>query len=87
VQASSLTSHGARPSRPLAEKRTKHRDDLENLKLISTIFPNYILPLASMVSRASVPRDFRVHHDYFVPPEGDTLSSRIVGQDRSIEVQ
>ena len=39
------------------EKRIKHRDDLENTKLIPTILPNYILPLASAVSHDSVPRD------------------------------
>jgi hypothetical protein len=50
VKASSLTSRGDEPSRPLVEKRTKQRDDLENMKLIPTIFPNYILPLVSVVS-------------------------------------
>jgi hypothetical protein len=58
VQASLSTAHGSRPSRPAAEKRTKHRDDLENVKLIPTILPDYILPLAGAVSRDSVPRDF-----------------------------
>jgi hypothetical protein len=58
VQASPLTSRGSGPSRPAAEKRTKHRDDLENVKLILTILPNYIPPLAGAVSRDSVPRDF-----------------------------
>jgi hypothetical protein len=58
VQASPLTAHGAGPSRPSAEKRTKHRDDLANAKLIPTIFPDYIPPLAGAVSRDSVPRDF-----------------------------
>jgi hypothetical protein len=58
VQASSSIDRGARPSRPLAKKRTKHRDDLENAKLISTILTNYIQPLAGAVSRDSVPRYF-----------------------------
>jgi hypothetical protein len=58
VQASPSTAHGSRPSRPAAEKRTKHRDDLENVKLIPTILPDYIPPLAGAVSRDSVPRDF-----------------------------
>jgi hypothetical protein len=40
------------------EKRTKHRDDLENAKLIPTMLPNYIPPLVSAVSHDSVPRDF-----------------------------
>jgi hypothetical protein len=58
VQASSLTARGSGPSRPTAEKRTKHRDDLANAKLIPTILPNYIPPLADPVSRDSVPRYF-----------------------------
>jgi hypothetical protein len=40
------------------EKRTKYRDDLANEKMIPTILPNYIPPLAGAVSRDSVPRDF-----------------------------
>ena len=51
VQASSSTTRGARPSRPSVEKRTKHRDDLENAKMILTILPNYIPPLAGVVIR------------------------------------
>jgi hypothetical protein len=58
VEASSLTAHGTGSSRPLAEKRTKHRYDLANAKLIPSIFPDYILPLVGAVSRDSVPRDF-----------------------------
>jgi hypothetical protein len=37
VQASPSTARGAGPSRPSAEKRTKHKDDLVNEKLIPTI--------------------------------------------------
>jgi hypothetical protein len=58
VQASPSTARGSRPSRPTTEKRTKHRDDLENAKLIPTILPDYIPPLAGTVSHDSVPRDF-----------------------------
>jgi hypothetical protein len=58
VQASPLTSRKSRPSRPAAKKRTKHRDDLENAKLILTILPDYIPPLAGTVSHDSVWRDF-----------------------------
>jgi hypothetical protein len=42
----------------MTEKRRKHRDDLENAKLIPSILPNYIPPLAGTVSRDSVLRDF-----------------------------
>jgi hypothetical protein len=58
VQASPSISFRSIPSRAVAEKRTKHRDDLANVKLIPTILPNHIPPLASAVSRDSVPRDF-----------------------------
>jgi hypothetical protein len=58
VQASPSTARRSGPSRPTAEKRTKHRDDLANVKLILTILPDYIPPLAGAVSRDSVPRDF-----------------------------
>jgi hypothetical protein len=58
VQASPSTARGARPSRPSAEKRTKHKDDLANEKLIPTIFLDYIPPLASAVNHDSVPREF-----------------------------
>jgi hypothetical protein len=58
LQASPSTTRGSGPSRIAAEKRTKHRDDLTNTKLISTILPDYIPPLAGAVSRDSVPRDF-----------------------------
>jgi hypothetical protein len=40
------------------KKRIKNRDDLENVKLIPTILPDYIPPLASAVSCDSVPGDF-----------------------------
>jgi hypothetical protein len=57
--ASPSTSRGARPSRPFDEKRTKHRDDLVNAKLIPTILPTYIPPLSSAVNRDSMPSDFK----------------------------
>jgi hypothetical protein len=58
VQASLSTARGHRPSRFVKEKRTKHRDDLANAKLILTILPNYIPPLANAFSHDSVPRYF-----------------------------
>jgi hypothetical protein len=65
VQASSTRGLEASPStaqrrssRPAAEKRSKHRDDLANVKLIPSILPDYIPPLAGVVSHDSVPRDF-----------------------------
>jgi hypothetical protein len=58
VQTSPSTGRRSGPSRTATEKRTKHRDDLANAKLIPSILPNYILPLAGAVSRDNVPRDF-----------------------------
>jgi hypothetical protein len=49
---------GSGPSQVNTKKRTKHRDDLANEKLILTIFLNYIPPLVGTVSRDSVPIDF-----------------------------
>jgi len=40
------------------EKRTKHKDDLENAKLILNILPTYIPPLSGVVSHDNVPRHF-----------------------------
>jgi hypothetical protein len=57
MQGSTLTARGSGPSRPTIEKRTKHRDDLANEKLIPSIFPDYILPLVSTVNHDSVPQD------------------------------
>jgi hypothetical protein len=58
VQASPSTARGSKPSQPVAEKRTKHKDDLANMKLIPTILPDYISPLVGAVSCDSVLRDF-----------------------------
>jgi hypothetical protein len=62
VQASPSTASGSGPSQSATEKRTKHRDDLVNVKLLPSILPDYIPPLAGVVSRDSIPRDF----DYIV---------------------
>jgi hypothetical protein len=58
VQASSSTSPRSEPSCIADDKRTKHRDDLANVKLIPSVLLDYIPPLASAVNRDSVPRDF-----------------------------
>jgi hypothetical protein len=42
----------------VTKKQTRHCNDLANTKLIPSITPNYIPPLAGMVSHDSVPRDF-----------------------------
>jgi hypothetical protein len=54
----SLSTALSGPSRPIDEKRTKHRDDLMNAKLILSILPTYLPPLSGTINRDSVPRDF-----------------------------
>ena len=58
MQASPSTILGSGPSRVAIRKRTKHCDDLVNVKLILSILPGYIPPLDGVVSRDSVPREF-----------------------------
>jgi hypothetical protein len=58
VQSSPSTARKSGPSQAAPEKRTKNQDDLGNVKLIPSIFHDYIPPLASVVNRDSVPRDF-----------------------------
>jgi hypothetical protein len=58
MQASPSISHGAGPSQPSDEKRTNHRDDLGNAKLIPSILPTYLPPLSGAINRDSVSRDF-----------------------------
>jgi hypothetical protein len=50
LPTSPSTACRARPSRPSDEKRTKHKDDLANAKLISTILLAYIPPLSVTVN-------------------------------------
>jgi hypothetical protein len=57
-EASPSTARRSGPSRVVTINRTKHKDDLANAKLILTILPDYIPPLAGVVSRDSVLRDF-----------------------------
>jgi hypothetical protein len=57
VQASSSTAQ-AGTSRASAERRTKHKDDIANAKLVPSILPAYIPPLSGDINRDSAPRDF-----------------------------
>jgi hypothetical protein len=43
----------------VTEKQSKHRDDLANVKLIPSVMPDYIPPLAGAVSRDIILRDFK----------------------------
>jgi hypothetical protein len=58
VEASPLTARRFGPSQTTTVKQSKHHNDLENTKLIPSIFPLYTPPLAGAVSRDSIPRDF-----------------------------
>ena len=53
---SSSSTPRAGPSRPVDEKRTNHRDDIANAKLIPSILPTYLTPLSSAINHDSVPR-------------------------------
>jgi hypothetical protein len=55
LSASPSTAHRARPSH---ERKTKHKDDLANAKLIMSILPTYLSPLSDTINRDSVPKDF-----------------------------
>jgi hypothetical protein len=57
VQASLSTARGG-TSQANVERRTKHKDDMANAKLVPSILPYYIPPLSGAINRDSVPRDF-----------------------------
>jgi hypothetical protein len=57
VKASSSTTR-AGTYRAGTERRTKHKDDMANTKLVPSILPTYIPPLSGAINRDSVPRDF-----------------------------
>jgi hypothetical protein len=57
TQASPLTAR-AGTSRASAERRTKHKDDITNAKLVPSILPAYIPPLSGVINRDNIPRDF-----------------------------
>jgi hypothetical protein len=54
VQASPSIAR-ARTSRAGIERRTKHKDDIANAKLVPSILPAYIPPLSGEINRDSVP--------------------------------
>jgi hypothetical protein len=65
VQASSTRGVESSPSttragtsRASVERRTKHKDDITNVKLVPSILLAYITPLSGEINRDSVPRDF-----------------------------
>ena len=57
VQAS-LSTARAGTSRVGVERRTKHKNDIANTKIVPSILPTYIPPLGGAINRDSVPRDF-----------------------------
>jgi hypothetical protein len=57
VQASSSISRVG-TSRANAERRTKHKDDIANVKLVPSILPAYIHTLSSEINMDSVPKEF-----------------------------
>jgi hypothetical protein len=57
TQASPSTAR-AGTSRAGAERRTKHKDDITNAKLVPSILPAYIPPLSGAINQDNIPRDF-----------------------------
>jgi hypothetical protein len=78
LQASPSTARRSGPSLTVTEKRSKHCDDLVNVKLISSVLPDYIPPLASVVSHDNIPRDLN-YTLITLPPKGYTCNWTIVG--------
>jgi hypothetical protein len=58
LQASPLTARRSGPSRTMTKKIIKHHEDLANMKLISSVLPDYIPLLVGAVSHDNVPRYF-----------------------------
>jgi hypothetical protein len=54
----SLSTAQATTSRAGAERRTKNKEDIANIKLVPSILPAYIHPLSGEINRDNVPRDF-----------------------------
>jgi hypothetical protein len=54
LQASPSTIHHSGRVNPATEKQSKHRDDLANVKQISSVLPDYIPPLAGMVNHENI---------------------------------
>jgi hypothetical protein len=57
VQASTSTARSG-TSRADVERITKHKDDIDNMKLVPSILTAYIPPLSGEINRENVPRDF-----------------------------
>jgi hypothetical protein len=58
LQASPLTGHHYGRVNPGTKQRSKHRDDLANVKQILLILPEYIPPLAGDVNCDNIPQYF-----------------------------
>jgi hypothetical protein len=58
VQASPSTARGVGNSRTTIERRTKHRYDIVNAKIIPRILPTYLPSFNDAINRDSVPRYF-----------------------------
>jgi hypothetical protein len=84
LQASPSTAR-ARTSRASEERRTKHKDDIANAKLVPSILPAYIPPLSGEINRDSVPRDFEYTLVTAYLPKG--VSTYHVDQDKVIELK
>jgi hypothetical protein len=70
----------------VTEKRREHRKDLENVKLITSILPNYILPLVGVVSHDSIPREFNYTLIIAYSPKGIHAIGLQLGQIMTLNI-
>jgi hypothetical protein len=88
VQAPSTRGLQATPSmgrrsghvNPATKQRSKHRDDIANVKQISSILPDYIPPLHGIVNRDNIPRDYEYTLFTAYMPKGIRVVGSQLGQ-------
>jgi hypothetical protein len=80
LQASPSTGHRSGHVNPMTEQRSKHRGDLANVKQIPSILPDYIPPLAGMVNRDNIPRDYEYTLITAYIPKGIRVVGSQLGQ-------
>jgi hypothetical protein len=55
LQDSPSTGHHSGRVKPMTEQRSKHQDDLANVKKISSILPEYIPPFVGIINCDNIP--------------------------------
>jgi hypothetical protein len=80
LQAFSSTGCHSSRVNPTIEKRSKHHDELANVKHVSSFLPDYIPPLAGAVNRDSIPHDFEYTLITAYIPKGICVVGTQLGQ-------